>query len=97
MEKQGRKEIGLYLVRSPISPALYTGDTGAIFNLSGNTPVSMDKLNTYFRGLDNSLKHFLTTLKLISSYPGLLLSLREKKASLNSFIETYLCCIVAEV
>ena len=39
--------------------------------------------------LHNSLNHFLITLKLISAYPGLLLSLREKKVSLNSFIETY--------
>ena len=44
-----------------------------------------------------ALKHFLITLKLISSYPEFLPGLREKKVSLNLFIETDLCCIVAEV
>ena len=76
---------------------MYNGDTRATLNLSGTTPVSMDKLNTCLKSSHNSLKHFLTVLKLISSYPGLLLNLKEKKASLNLFIETDLCCIVTEV
>ena len=54
-----------------------------LFNVCRKNPTGKG-----LRGLHNLLKHFLTTLKLTSSYPGLSLNLRETKASLNSFIKT---------
>ena len=51
-------------------------------------PLSSDRLNKCYKGSLIFPKHFLTTLKLISSYPGLLLVFNEKKASFNSFIDS---------
>ena len=68
------------------SPFLKSGITLAIFIVSGKIPFSSDRLNKCFRGSLLSPKHFLTTLKFLSSYPGLLLVFNEKKASFNLFI-----------
>ena len=58
----------------------------AIFSSSGKIPVCKDELKILNRGVLNGPKQFLITLKLIPSCPVLLLVLREKKASFNSFI-----------
>ena len=51
-------------------------------------------LNKCFRGSLISSKHFLTTLKFLSFYPGLLFVFNEKKASFNSFIDSELFSII---
>ena len=70
-----------------LSSALYIGVTFAIFKSSGKIPFSRDKSKRNFNGSDNSPKHFLITLKLISSYPGFLLIFSEKNASFSSLID----------
>ena len=55
--------------------------TLAIFVFSGKILFSGDRLSKCFRGSMVSPKHFLTILKFISSYPGLLFVFNEKKAS----------------
>ena len=67
---------------------LKNGVTLAIFFFSGKILLSSDRLNESFRGSLISPKHFLTTLKFISSYPGIVLDFNEKKDSSNSFIDT---------
>ena len=76
------------------SPFLKNGITLAIFIFSGKVPFSSDRLNKCFRGSLISPKHLLTTLKFISSYPGLLLVFNEKKASFNSFIDCQFSSII---
>ena len=68
-------------------PFLKSDITLAIFIFSGKTPLSSHWLNKYFRGSLIFPKHFLTTVKFISSYPGLLLVFNEKKASFSSFTD----------
>ena len=67
--------------------ALYIGVTFAIFRSSGKIPLTIDRLNKYFKGSYNSPKHFFMTLKLLPSWYGLLFILSEKKASFNSLID----------
>ena len=63
------------------SPFLKSGITLAIFNFTGKIPKC-------FRGSLISPNHYLTTLKFMSSYPGLSFVFNEKKASFNSFIDS---------
>ena len=62
LEKQERKEMGLYLLILLGYPPLKGGVTLAIFKASGKTPFSMDFSSRYLRGSFNSI-----TLELISS------------------------------
>ena len=71
----------------PGSPFLKSGITLANFIFTRKILFSIDRLNKCFRDSLISPKHFLATLKFISSYPGLLLVFHEKKASFNSFID----------
>ena len=45
-----------------MQPDLYAGVIFAIFKLSGNIPLSNDKSDKCFSGVNSSLKHLLTTL-----------------------------------
>ena len=65
---------------------LKNGVTLAILFFSGKILFSSDRLNESFRGSLISPKHFLTTLKFISSYPGIVLDFNEKKDSPNSLL-----------
>ena len=67
LEKDGRTEIGLWLLILLGSPPLKSNVTLAIFKASGKTSSSMDFSNRYLRGSFNSLKQFMITLELISS------------------------------
>ena len=69
------------------SPFLKKEITFAILIFSGKIPFCIDRLNKCFIGLLIFPKHFLTTSKFISLYPGLPLVFNEKKASFNSFID----------
>ena len=70
------------------SPFLKSGITLALFIFSGKIPFSSDRLKKCFKGSLISSKHALTTLKFISSYPGLSLVFNEEKASFNLFIDS---------
>ena len=68
-------------------PFLKGGTILTIFIFSGKTPFYIKRLHKCFKGSLISPNHFLTTLKCISSYPGLLLVFNEKKAFFDSFID----------
>ena len=65
-------------------PALNIGVTFAVFKSFGNIPFSKGNLSRYCKGSQSSPKQLLVTLKLISSCPGHLFAVIEKKASFNS-------------
>ena len=69
------------------SPILKSGITLAIFIFSGKIPLPSDRLHKCFRASLISPKHFLTTLKFISPYLGILLAFNEKKGYFNWFID----------
>ena len=61
--------------------------------MSGKISSSEDNLKIFNKGLLKDPKQLLITLKLISSWPGLLFACKEKNASFNSFIlKGYLGC-----
>ena len=58
------------------------------FRFLGKIPFSRSRLNIYFRGSLISSKHFLTTLRFISSYPELLFALMRRKPTLVHLLIT---------
>ena len=70
-----------------VLPVGYTNDIIAIFIRIGNTRLCSDGSNNYLRGPQSSLKQYLNILKFILSPSGLFFVFREKKASLNTFID----------
>ena len=79
LRNKEEQKLGEKLLISVVSPVVNTGDTIAIFNRSGNTPLCSDESNKYLRGPQSFPKQCLITLKFISSAPELLFVFREKK------------------
>ena len=63
-ENQGSTDIGMFLL---LLSAFQIGIPLEIFRSIGKTPVSVDRLNRYFRGSQKLLKHFIRTLRFMSS------------------------------
>ena len=75
-EKQGKAEIGLYLVTRVLFPFIKIGVTRTTFSLSGKTPFAKEILKIYFRITNISSNTLLTTSADISSCTGFLFVLR---------------------